>query len=138
MASIGRRSSSCVQPWAVDPFDGGSNTHYHTYGHTGKMTAMAKVTISLPDELLARLDDLAELDDLSRSGVVQEAAGEYVARRAATDEAEAWRTAVQSSIDGFRSLSASPRLDSPSGLDLLREVRSLPGTGAPSRAKPGQ
>jgi len=41
---------------------------------------MAKVNISLPDELLEQIDALAAETDRSRSGLVQEATAEYVTR----------------------------------------------------------
>ena len=41
---------------------------------------MAKVNISLPDELLEQIDTLAAELDRSRSGLVQEATAEYVTR----------------------------------------------------------
>ena len=41
---------------------------------------MAKVNISLPDELLEQIDTLAVEMDRSRSGLVQEATAEYVTR----------------------------------------------------------
>ncbi len=39
---------------------------------------MAKVNISLPDELLEQVDSLAEELNLSRSGLIQEASARYV------------------------------------------------------------
>lgn len=53
---------------------------------------MAKVNISLPDELLERIDTLAAELERSRSGLVQEATAEYVTRvleeRRKTERAE--------------------------------------------------
>lgn len=40
---------------------------------------MAKVNVSLPDDLLAEVDALAQELDRSRSGLVQEATARYVA-----------------------------------------------------------
>ena len=97
---------------------------------------MAKVTISLPDGLLARLDELAEQDAASRSGVVQEAASEYVTRRSEGIQAEAWRARVQTAIDGFQALSGASQTTSPSGLELLREIRSLPDEGDAGSGSP--
>jgi metal-responsive CopG/Arc/MetJ family transcriptional regulator len=44
---------------------------------------VAKVMISLPDELLARLDAVAEREGTSRSAVIRELAGEALEERAA-------------------------------------------------------
>jgi metal-responsive CopG/Arc/MetJ family transcriptional regulator len=53
---------------------------------------MAKVNVSLPDELLHEVDSLAEELAKSRSGLVQEATARYVAQvraeRAAAERAE--------------------------------------------------
>jgi predicted transcriptional regulator len=96
---------------------------------TPKAVDMAKVTISIPDDLLARLDELAAGDAASRSGVLQEAASEYITRRSAAIQAEAWRARVQTAIDGFQALGGRPQTTSVSGLELLREIRSLPHDG---------
>jgi Arc/MetJ-type ribon-helix-helix transcriptional regulator len=97
---------------------------------------MAKVTISLPDDLLARLDEVAAQDAASRSGVVREAASEYITRRSAGIQAEAWRARVQTAIDGFQGLGGGPQTTSPSGLELLREIRSLPHDGDEGSGSP--
>jgi metal-responsive CopG/Arc/MetJ family transcriptional regulator len=66
---------------------------------------MAKVNVSLPDELLAAVDELAAELDRSRSGLVQEATAEYVAHVRA-DRAEAERRAdIEEAFAGMRRLS---------------------------------
>lgn len=65
---------------------------------------MAKVNVSLPDELLAEVDEIAARLDRSRSGLVQEATAEYVAHVRA-DRAEAERRAdIEEAIEGMRSI----------------------------------
>ena len=53
---------------------------------------MAKINVSLPDELLREIDDLAAELDRSRSGLVAEASARYVtelqAERAARERSE--------------------------------------------------
>jgi metal-responsive CopG/Arc/MetJ family transcriptional regulator len=66
---------------------------------------MAKVNVSLPDELLEQVDELAAELDRSRSGLVQEATAQYVAR--VRDElAAAERVAgIEQAISNMRALS---------------------------------
>jgi hypothetical protein len=83
----------------------------------------ARVTISLPEALLAQLDAVAESESLTRSDVVREAAGEYLIARVRGTEAEARRSAVEDGIAWLRDAAArSTAPDTPS-LELLREVR---------------
>jgi metal-responsive CopG/Arc/MetJ family transcriptional regulator len=56
---------------------------------------MAKVMISLPDELLDRFDALARRSGATRSGLLQE----LMERRLATD-ADARRKAIREMLDG--------------------------------------
>jgi metal-responsive CopG/Arc/MetJ family transcriptional regulator len=67
---------------------------------------VAKINVSLSDDLLGEVDDLARELSRSRSGLVQEATARYVATLRA-DQAEAQRRAgIQSAISGMRGLSA--------------------------------
>jgi len=81
----------------------------------------ARVTISLPDELLAQLDAIAESESLTRSDVVREAAGEYLTARTRGAEAETRKRAVEDGIAWLRD-AATRSADIPS-LELLRQVR---------------
>lgn len=66
---------------------------------------MPKVNVSLSDDLLHDIDELARTLDRSRSGFVQEAAARYVATMRA-ELAEAERQAgIQSAIADIRQLS---------------------------------
>lgn len=56
------------------------------------MAGVKKVTISVPDGLLEEIDDLARQRGTTRSGVLQEAASEYVATSKA-EETKAVREA---------------------------------------------
>jgi len=55
----------------------------------------AKFTISMPDELVEEIDDLAQKRGSTRSGVLREATAEYVARRkddsSRAEREERWR-----------------------------------------------
>jgi metal-responsive CopG/Arc/MetJ family transcriptional regulator len=90
---------------------------------------VAKVTVSLPDELLARLDAEADALGVSRSLLVQEATASYLGESAQTREAARRGTAVRRSIEGMREMAArNPRLDGRGSAEMLRDVRSLEGS----------
>lgn len=67
---------------------------------------MAKVNVSLPDELLEQVDELAAELDRSRSGLVQEATAQYVARMLEERAAAERRASIEHAIAGMRGLSA--------------------------------
>jgi metal-responsive CopG/Arc/MetJ family transcriptional regulator len=67
---------------------------------------MAKVNVSLPDELLEQVDELAAELDRSRSGLVQEATAQYVAHVREVRAAAERRASIEEAIAGMRSLSA--------------------------------
>lgn len=95
----------------------------------------ARVTISLPDDLLSQLDAIAESESLTRSDVVREAAGNYLASRASGSEAAARLQAVEDGIAWLRQVANEPTADSRPSLDVLREVRGdSSGTGRSSGA----
>lgn len=84
----------------------------------------ARVTISLPDELLVRLD--AEATDLgvARSELVQESLAAYLCKTADERADEARRTRMLEALEGMRTLhERHPVLDDRPTLQLLRELR---------------
>ena len=87
----------------------------------------ARVTISLPDDLLAQLDAIARDESLTRSDVVREAAGSYLASRASGSEAAQRLQAVEEGIAWLKQIAAEPTDDSKPSLELLREVRGEAG-----------
>ena len=89
----------------------------------------ARVTISLPDDLLAQLDAVAQDESLTRSDVVREAAAGYLASRASGSEAAQRLKAVEDGIVWLKQIAAQPNDDSRSSLELLREVRRETGGG---------
>ena len=96
----------------------------------------ARVTISLPDDLLAQLDAVAETDSLTRSDVVREAAGHYLASRESGTEAARRLQAVEDGIAWLKQVAGQPPADSRPGIEILREIRSEsagdePGANAP-------
>lgn len=88
----------------------------------------ARVTISLPDDLLARLDDIAASESLTRSDVVREAAGQYLASRSSGTEATRRLEAVEDGIAWLKQVAEGPSADSRPSLDILREIRRDAGS----------
>jgi metal-responsive CopG/Arc/MetJ family transcriptional regulator len=65
---------------------------------------MAKVNVSLPDELLAEVDEIARELDRSRSGLVQEATARYVARVREEREEAQRRADIAEAMAGMREI----------------------------------
>jgi predicted transcriptional regulator len=93
-----------------------------------------RITITLPDGLVADLDEIAAARGLSRSGVIREASARYVAE---ADEAEAAarRTAAAGALlDYLDELRSQPVLDNRPLAEVLRDARGLPSP-EPDRRK---
>ncbi len=85
---------------------------------------VAKVTVSLPEDLLARLDAEAEQLGVSRSLLVQEATASYLGKGAEERAAEVRRARILHAIEGMREMAATdPKLDPRPSLEILREIR---------------
>ena len=65
---------------------------------------MAKVNISLPDELLQRIDVEARVLEISRSGLIQEAAARYIAAAETDRAAEAQRLRIRAAGKRMREI----------------------------------
>ncbi len=90
----------------------------------------AKVTVSLPEELLAAIDADALREGISRSGVVQEAAETYLAGKAAAAE-ERYRRGM-AAVAAMREMAARPKTRDPRpSLEILRELRANDGFVTP-------
>jgi len=85
---------------------------------------VSKVTVSLPDDLLARIDAEAAARGESRSLIVQEASACYLAQTAEERAQQARRVRVGDAIRAMKSISASAVLDTRPSLEILREVRA--------------
>lgn len=96
-----------------------------------------KVTISLSDELLARIDAEAAERGESRSLIVQEASANYLAQTGEERLRQAHRARVQEAIKTMKLIAAEPSKDPRSSLEILREIRetndSAPLWGTPER-----
>lgn len=85
--------------------------------------AVEKFSISLPEELVADLDEFAGQDALTRSGLIREVVSEYVSkRRSATYEAER-RARILGAIEGFKRIAEEWGPDERTAVELLREMR---------------
>ena len=85
---------------------------------------VARVTISLPEELLAKLDAEAEALGCARSVVAQEAMANYLGKSAEQRAEEDRRASIGRAIEGMLHFEDDivPRDNRPS-LEILREVR---------------
>ncbi|MBW6467751.1 MAG: CopG family transcriptional regulator [Anaerosomatales bacterium] len=92
----------------------------------------ARVTITLPEDVLDRLDTIAREEGVARSEVVREAAAHYLTAHATRAEADARKHAVDDGIVWLEGLamsgSAAPGVDS---LAVLRELRGDEAAGTP-------
>lgn len=84
----------------------------------------ARVTISLPDELLVRLDAEAEAAGVPRSELVQESLASYLGKTAEERERDARRVRGLAALESMRTFHIGKEIhdDRPS-LEILREVR---------------
>lgn len=83
-----------------------------------------RVTVTLPETLLASLDSLAGDDETTRSDIVREAAVRYVTDRAQGRAAGVRQRAVDDGIAWLETVSATIPSGTPESRALLRELRS--------------
>jgi predicted transcriptional regulator len=82
-----------------------------------------RVTVTLPDEVLVLLDEIAESEGVSRSDVVREASARYVVSRSAEASAKARATAVEEGLTWLGEVASREKADARASLELLRELR---------------
>lgn len=80
---------------------------------------MAKINVSLPDELLETVDSLAAELHRSRSGLVAEATARYVTRLREEQAAEERRASILEAMEGMRELAKHV----PPGMDTTEIIR---------------
>ena len=84
----------------------------------------ARVTITLPEDVLGRLDTIACEEGLTRSEVVREAAAHYLTARSTRADAAARRRAVDDGISWLEEIAAArPGETGDDSLAVLRELR---------------
>lgn len=91
----------------------------------------ARVTITLPEDVLDRLDTIAHEEGVTRSDVVREAAAHYLTERTDRQEATARKLAVEDGIAWLESIAAAPQEESQDSLTVLRELRGAESVGSP-------
>lgn len=103
----------------------------------------ARVTITLPERVLDRLDAIASAEGLSRSEVVREAASSYLSQRDREGALSARMLAVHEGIAWLEDTARTIPEGTPHSLELLHEVRAQAGgpgepfgPGAPSGSEP--
>ena len=89
---------------------------------------MARVTVSLPDALLVKLDELAEGEGISRSELVREASAHYVVHRSEKAEAHTRREAISDGLQWLQEISTEPAIDDRPSIEILRDLRDTDGT----------
>ena len=87
-----------------------------------------KLSISLPDDLARRLNDLAAEDGVTRSSLVREATARYVASRASEAETARRRAGVDAAVAGFDEVAALWGDDERPGVAYLADVRAAAPT----------
>ena len=93
---------------------------------------VVRVTITLPDELLGKLDSIAAEESLTRSDVVREAASSYVSGKDRAKEVAARGQGVADGLAWLASVARAPEPGEASVLEVLRELRGdAPDAGQP-------
>ena len=85
--------------------------------------SVEKLSVSLPGGLANRIDELAQLDGVSRSALIQEAAAQYVASRDAAVREAGRRAKVDEALAGFDEIAAAWGADDRTGVEYLADVR---------------
>jgi len=93
---------------------------------------VAKVTISLPADLLDDIDGCAAEIGESRSLVIREASLQYLKCRRDAEAARARRCGVEQAMRIMQEIRGMLPLDNRSGTELLRELRDHDGLVAPA------
>ena len=92
----------------------------------------ARVTVTLPEPMLDRLDSIAAAEGLTRSDVVREAASSYLSQRDRQSALSARSDAVEEGIAWLEETARQAPASATSSLDLLHEIREAAGgAGAP-------
>jgi metal-responsive CopG/Arc/MetJ family transcriptional regulator len=96
---------------------------------------VAKVTISLAQELLVTLDAEADARGVSRSAVVADALETLLGARSRARAADQRALTISGAIEGMREMAArNPALDGRVPLETLRDVRGSRGNKGGQKA----
>jgi predicted transcriptional regulator len=94
------------------------------YDYWESQMSSDKFSISLPSSLAAELETLARRDGVSRSAVVREASGRYVAERKSLEKHRLRHASVDAALAGFDEIASAWGDDPRQGMDYLAEVRA--------------
>jgi predicted transcriptional regulator len=96
---------------------------------------VVRVTVTLPEDVLARLDAIARDEAVTRSDVVREAAGSYIADREGAIEASRRKGEVEDGVTWLKKTARRPTLERRLSGEVLRDLRGEAGdAGAPIQA----
>ena len=87
----------------------------------------ARVTVTLPEPMLDRLDSIAAAEGLTRSDVVREAASSYLSQRDRQSALSMRGAAVEEGIAWLEQAARQVSASTPDSLDLLHEIREAAG-----------
>ncbi len=97
---------------------------------------MARVTLSLPADMLGQLDEIASNEGLTRSDVIREASAAYLTLREREHSARERVVAVRRGLNYLDSIAQMPANDSRPTLDVLRDLRGTDRDSAASARSP--
>lgn len=86
--------------------------------------AMTKINISLPAELLDRIDAEADVLGLTRSGLIQEASARYIVASEQDREAELRRLRAHAAARRMKAIGLEMGMTSPDTTALVHQARS--------------
>lgn len=92
---------------------------------------VAKITISLPEELVSEIDSLAAERGASRSLIIREAASELVTAARREKRRQERQAGVDRALGALAALRSAPGRTGRSGTSILRDIRDSDDGGWP-------
>lgn len=86
--------------------------------------AVEKFSISLPEELVTSIDEIAAREGLTRSAIIREVTAEYVGKRTSETYERERRARIDGVIVGFERIAEQWGSDERSVADVLQEMRA--------------
>lgn len=83
---------------------------------------MGKANISFPDGMLEEVDRLADASGMTRSGFIQEATAQYLAKTDYETERDARAARIEAAKEGMRRI-GERMPPGPSGVEIIRKMR---------------
>lgn len=85
--------------------------------------AVEKFSISLPEELVTSIDEIAAQEGLTRSAIIREVTTEYIVKRTSETHEKERRARIDGVIVGFERIAERWGSDERSVADVLQEMR---------------